>query len=510
MIGNGNEEPPIVLFCRQDHLRVTFKPVVVKIAEGMSPREALRRLADLPYCLLLESSLRNEVLGRYSFLAADPVEVQVLTAPTTNPLAAVQASLDQWKTERVPGLPPFQGGWAGLLGYDLGQSFEVLPQIPNGAVKIPVLCLGLYDVVFAWDHLHDKCWLISQGVPETEPSHRKKRAEARASQFLERLTSAPSRRAVQPPSKRLPIPSGFSALDGGCFSNFSQENYLTAVRQAVELIRAGDIFQANLSQQILLEANCDSLGLYDRLAESNPSTFSGWFDGGDFQVVSSSPERLFQLRGQEIETRPIKGTRRRTKIPMVDISVIRELETNEKERAENTMIVDLMRNDFSRICEDDSVLVTQWCGVESYESVFHLVSAIRGRIRPEVTATEIIPAVFPGGSVTGAPKIRAMEVIAELEGCSRGAYCGSLGYFGLSGDCDFNILIRTVTAQSGWWQLPVGGAIVADSKPEQEYAETWTKAAAVLRACWRNSAPPEPPATPLVEKDDSLIVEESR
>jgi para-aminobenzoate synthetase component I len=158
MIGNGNDEPSIVLFCRQDHLRVTFKPVVVKIAEGMSPREALRRLADLPHCLLLESSLRNEVLGRFSFLAADPVEVQVLTAPTTNPLATVQASLDHWKTERVPSLPPFQGGWAGLLGYDLGQSFEVLPQVPNGAVKIPVLCLGLYDVVIAWDHLHDECW----------------------------------------------------------------------------------------------------------------------------------------------------------------------------------------------------------------------------------------------------------------------------------------------------------------------------------------------------------------
>ncbi len=494
----------------QDQSRVTFKPVIVKITDGVSPRDALRRLSDLPHCMLLESSLRNVTLGRYSFLAADPVETQILTVARPNPLFAIQASLDKWKTERIPRLPPFQGGWAGLLGYDLGQSFELLPRTPQGAVTIPVLSMGLYDVVVAWDHLNEECWLISQGLPETDLLLRQQRAEERASFFLAKLANNCDRRVAPSTIQRGPVPAGFAALDEGCYSNFSQESYLTAIRQAVNYIWAGDIFQTNLSQQILLEANCGWLELYDRLAESNPSTFSGLFDGGDFQVVSSSPERLFELRGLEIETRPIKGTRRRTKIPMVDISVVRELETNGKERAENTMIVDLMRNDFSRICDDDSVLVSQWCGVESYESVFHLVSAIRGRLRPNVKATEIIPAVFPGGSVTGAPKIRAMEIIAELEGCSRGAYCGSLGYFGLSGDCDFNILIRTVTAQGGWWQLPVGGAIVADSKPEQEYAETWTKAAAVLRACLRKSEIHAPTATKSVRSGQPMTVEDVR
>lgn len=222
--------------------------------------------------------------------------------------------------------------------------------------------------------------------------------------------------------------------------------------------------------------------LYRWLRECNPATFSCYFDTGHTQVISASPERLVSVRDQIIETRPIKGTRRRTKHPEVDIDVGQQLLASEKDRAENVMIVDLMRNDLSRICEDDTVRVTQFVELESYASVLHLVSAVEGHLRPELPTSELLKAVFPGGSISGAPKVRAMEIIAELESRNRGPYCGSLGYFGFNRNIDLNILIRTIHAADGHWTLPVGGGIVADSVPIHEYEETWTKAHGMLNA----------------------------
>jgi para-aminobenzoate synthetase component 1 len=219
-----------------------------------------------------------------------------------------------------------------------------------------------------------------------------------------------------------------------------------------------------------------------RLRRRNPATFAGYFDVGDFQIVSASPERFLRVRDGQVEARPIKGTRQRTDMPEADLFAGDDLQHSEKDQAENVMIVDLLRNDISRVCRPESVTVTQLCQLETYRYVQHLVSAVRGRLAPGRGPLDLVRAAFPGGSITGAPKVRAMEIIAELEPTARGPYCGSLGYLGFDGSLDLSILIRTITAGRGWWQLPVGGGIVAQSVPEREYEETWHKAAGLIRA----------------------------
>jgi para-aminobenzoate synthetase component 1 len=268
----------------------------------------------------------------------------------------------------------------------------------------------------------------------------------------------------------------------GLWSNFTADEYRRTVQRAIDYIHAGDIFQVNLAQRLLFPAGGDPLSLYLRLRQRNPATFAAWFDLGEVQIASASPERLVSVRDRQVEARPIKGTRRRTARPEADLFAGDDLKASDKDRSENVMIVDLLRNDLSRVCLPDSVRVTQLCGLETYAFVQHLVSAVSGTLRPECTAIDLVRAVFPGGSITGAPKVRAMEIIAELEPTARGAYCGSLGYVGFDGWMDLSILIRTITAARGWWQLPVGGGIVAQSSPEQEYEETWHKAAGLLRA----------------------------
>jgi para-aminobenzoate synthetase component 1 len=261
------------------------------------------------------------------------------------------------------------------------------------------------------------------------------------------------------------------------------------VERARDYIRAGDIFQVNLSQRLLCPARSDSLSLYMRLRRLNAAPFASYFDLGPAQIVSASPERFLKVHQGWIETRPIKGTRRRPP-RNADGSVDRaseeqiasELISAPKDRAENIMIVDLLRNDLSRICNPESLIVDQLCGIEVYPYVIHLVSSIRAQMRSRAGFSDLIAAIFPGGSITGAPKVRAMEIISELEPTVRGPYCGSLGYAGTNGEMDWNILIRTLTCSHGWWQFQVGGGIVADSQPEMEEEETWTKAAGIIAA----------------------------
>jgi para-aminobenzoate synthetase component 1 len=268
----------------------------------------------------------------------------------------------------------------------------------------------------------------------------------------------------------------------GLTSNFSREEFLNVIGRGVEYIHAGDVFQVNLAQRLLYPARDDAVSLYLRLRERNPATFSGYFDLGEFQIVSASPERFLRVGHGQVEARPIKGTRQRTARPEADLFAADELRQSEKDRAENVMIVDLLRNDLSRVCDPDTVRVTQLCGLEVYQFVQHLVSAVCGKLADGLTPFDLIRAAFPGGSVTGAPKVRAMEIISELEPTARGPYCGSLGYIGFDGSMDLNILIRTITAGRGWWQFPVGGGIVAQSNPRDEYDETWHKAAGLMRA----------------------------
>ncbi len=463
-------------------------PLAVELRPPPDVEAALVRLATLPHCLLLDSALRDPRLGRYSFLTADPFDNFTVPADGTDGLALLAAKLQPWHAAHRPDLPPFQGGAAGLLSYDLSRSLERVASSRMDEFNLPALAMGLYDVVLAFDHVEHRAWLISQGFPETDPSRRLTRARQRIDQFRARLIEAsPSTapRHSQPnaaiaasdlaPSHKVPGPSGL-------VSNFSAPGYQAAIQRAIDYIHAGDVFQVNLSQRLMLPATGDALALFLKLRQCNPATFAAWLDGGDWQIASASPERFLSVRDRQVEARPIKGTRRRTAWVEADLFAGDELRASEKDRAENIMIVDLLRNDLSRVCEPASVRVTQLCGLEMYQFVQHLVSAVTGTLRPECTPIDLLLGAFPGGSITGAPKVRAMEIIAELEPTARGPYCGSIGYLGFDGWLDLSILIRTVTASRGWWQFPVGGGIVAQSDPQREYEETWHKAAGLLRA----------------------------
>lgn len=447
--------------------------------------------------LLLHSGTQSgpaeRPLGRYSFLMADPFDSIIANAAntTSDVLAQIAQQLDKWKTPQITGLPPMQGGIAGLFSYELNSAFENVPHAKHNPFPVPALVLGLYDCVIAWDHQENTCAIISQGFPETAPDKRKQKADERIAWCLETLKKTPEDNGSSPNGTPI-APDNSStqhAVSGpaGLTSNFSKSQYIAAVKQCVEYVYAGDVFQINLAQQLRLPSNCSSQQLFLRLCECNPAPFSGYFDFEvpgfqSTQIISASPERLVSVGDRIVETRPIKGTRPRTGQPMVDIHARQDLLSSVKDAAENTMIVDLMRNDLSRVCDDDSVVVPQLCQLEEYASVLHLVSSVEGKLREDCDLADLIAAIFPGGSITGAPKVRAMEIIAKLEPDVRGAYCGSMGYLGFGGTADLNILIRTVTAQQGWWQIPVGGGIVSQSSPEAEYEETWTKAAGMLRA----------------------------
>jgi len=452
--------------------------------------EVFLRLCGLPHCLFLDSAMFDPRLGRYSFVAADPFDYLELPADGPDCLDLLARRMADKPAARIVGLPPFQGGAAGLFAYDLGRQMETLPRAAVDEFGVPALAVGLYDVVVAFDHVERRAWIVSQGFPETDPERRRRRAQRRLAEFRRRLSSSDGPAGERPvrqsrlPDLNLAELAPQYAVDGvaGLTSNFSEAKYIAAIGRVIEYIFDGDIFQANLAQRLLHPARTDSVALYLRLRERNPAPFAGYFDLGDFQVASASPERFLQVEDDRVETRPIKGTRPRTG----DRSRRDELCQSEKDGAENVMIVDLLRNDLSKVCRPDSLRVTQLCELETYRYVHHLVSAICGRLREECGPLDLLRAAFPGGSITGAPKVRAMEIIAELEPNARGAYCGSLGYLGFDGSMDLSILIRTITAGRGWWQAPVGGGIVAQSLPDQEYQETWHKAEGLIQAMTEN------------------------
>jgi para-aminobenzoate synthetase component 1 len=391
-------------------------------------------------------------------------------------------ALDSFRTDTIPGLPPFQGGAAGLLGYDLCHHIERLPRPATDEFAVPDLALGFYDWVLAFDHAEQCGWLIVTGLPETDPVGRRLFARRRLAEVQRWLHEAPVAPAPTAgtsvePARLCPVP-GLSEV----WSDFTRDEYLAVVQRAIDYVHAGDCFQVNIAQRLLCRAALPALELYGRLRQRNAAPFAGYFDLGTFAIASASPERFLRLDKGEVETRPIKGTRPRGQDPGEDRLRAEELLTSAKDRAENVMIVDLLRNDLGRVCEYGSVRVAALCRLESYRYVHHLVSEVRGRLRPDLGAVDLLRATFPGGSVTGAPKVRAMEIIAELEPVVRGPYCGCLAWLGFDGGMDTSLLIRTFTIGKGWMQFPVGGGIVADSTPEGEYAETLHKAEGMLRA----------------------------
>lgn len=473
-----------------------MSPVVIRLAAAPEPVEAFRRLSSWRHCVFFDSAQREETLGRYSFIAADPFHYLEMAEVGGDALAELALQMSEYRSESVAGLPPFQGGAAGLFSYDLGHSLESLPRCRFDEFEVPPLAVGFYDVVLAYDHQQGEAWIISQGFPERDPSRRQRRAGERAAAFKKQIETAASSGAAGPvetasrttdDASRIVPPAALcpqfeTRMMADLTSNFDRDGYLRAVERTIKYIYAGDIFQANFAQRLLHPAQGSAIDLYLRMRERNAAPFAGYFDLGEFQIVSASPERFLQLRGGQVEARPIKGTRRRLSQPEADFYAGDDLLQSEKDRAENVMIVDLLRNDLSKVCLAESVRVTQLCQLESYAYVQHLVSAIVGQLNDAMGPIDLLRAAFPGGSITGAPKVRAMEIIAELEPTTRGPYCGSLGYVGFDGTMDTSILIRTVTTGRGWWQLPVGGGIVAQSDPTAEYEETWHKAEGMLRA----------------------------
>jgi para-aminobenzoate synthetase component 1 len=471
------------------------------------PVRCCELLAGLPYRLWLDSATPGTRLGQYSFLTADPVAVVWSKGFTTvvvdrlnesrravegDPLQAVRSLLAPLAADPMPHLPPFQGGAAGYLAYDWSRSLERLraPKCDDDLALADVV-LGVYDWVLAWDHTMSRAWLISTGIPETSTSARTKRAELRAAFVRRRLRSdqpvvavaelAPC--ATAEPAPSFPVEGGWwdSRLD--LRSSFTHRGYLDAITRVREYIFAGDIFQSNLSQRFEVPLTEAGWTIYRRLRTQNPAPFAAYLDFPGVEVLSASPERFLRVDvGGHVETRPIKGTRPRGLGPEHDAALGLVLSESAKDRAENLMIVDLMRNDLSQVCAPGTVRVSELFALEHYATVHHLVSTVLGELVPGKDALDLLRAAFPGGSITGAPKVRAMEIIAELEPSQRGIYCGSIGYWSVTGALDTSIAIRTAVVVGERVCFSAGGGIVADSDPEQEYQETLDKARGMIDA----------------------------
>ncbi len=465
------------------------------------PVAVFAAMAKEPFALLLDSATASphkdpDLQGRWTYIAADPFLTLTKRNNQTylNGIAQTGGALDLLKhqTARLAlspnwpeeeGLPPFTGGFAGLFGYGLGAELERLLPSPVGETGgnagpeiAPDIAVGAYDCVLAFDCLERRAFIVSTGMPERSPAARAVRAESRAAKWRARLALNPALPDLHWPTS--PAPASTIRPE------HTRNTYEAKVQQVIDYIYAGDIFQANLSQRFdaQLQNDDDPFTLYRKLRAISPAPFAGFFNFENGCLLSSSPERFLKTDGRTIETKPIKGTRPRGETNEEDRELAQELANSEKDRAENVMIVDLLRNDLSRVSEDGSVKVQRLCELESFATVHHLVSTITSSLSAESNSVDLLDACFPGGSITGAPKVRAMEIIAELESTARGPYCGSLGYMSFSGAMDTNILIRSMTCIDDNITFRAGGGIVADSSPSDEYEETMDKASALAQA----------------------------
>ena len=480
-------------------------PLVEELSPPPDPVRCCELLEGLPHRLFLDSASRDRRLGRYSYVTADPVAVVRSGTSRRDPLAEVRSALAPFAGAPVPGLPPFQGGAAGYIAYDWGLALERLPAPVYDDLGLDDVVLGIYDWVLAWDHLESRAWLISTGMPEVAPADASRRARERALGIRRLLNGDAPARSVRLqadlPQADLesPAEAGHYAsktrapsypTDSGWWdsclairSSFTREAYLQAVERVREYIFAGDIFQANLSQRFESPLREPAWSLYRRLRERNPAPFAAFLDFPGVAVLSASPERFLRVDSDgRVETRPIKGTRPRGIGPEHDAALAQALAESAKDQAENLMIVDLMRNDLSRVCAPGSVRVDELFALEQYATVHHLVSTVVGRLAAGADALDLLRAAFPGGSITGAPKLRAMEIIAELEPSRRGVYCGSIGFWSAGGELDTSIAIRTAVVRNGRVYFNAGGGVVADSNPADEYQETLDKARGLIDA----------------------------
>ena len=461
------------------------------LGPGPEPHEILPRLAGRPGAFLLESALRSVPRARWSYLGAHPFLVLAAKGRRTWTERAGQRSdaprgvfrelralLGRYRASRAgeagPDQPELTVGAVGFLAYELGRLIEQLPGRAPDDLGLPDLHLGLYDATLAYDHRHGVWHASAAEFAARSAAERRRRRQARIAALGDLVSSGPA-----------PSPScaaGSAGAGGPLRSNFRRDEYQAAVARVLEYIRAGDIFQANLSQRFAAEWPPGAVELYRRLRRVNPAPFAAYYDFGAAQVVSASPELFLHVAGRRVETRPIKGTRPRGASAAEDRRQAAELSASPKDRAELTMIVDLERNDLGRVCAYGSVRVEEHLALESFPTVHHLVSTVAGELHEGRDLVDLLRATFPGGSITGAPKIRAMQIIDELERSARGVYTGALGFLGFDGVMELNLPIRTFTAGGGWAYFGVGGGVVADSSPAGEYEETLHKARGLVAA----------------------------
>lgn len=425
----------------------------------------------LPF--FLDSSLSHAQRGRHSILGCDPF--QIVRGKDKNFLDLLDDEFKSYRNSvRLPPGVPFAAGAVGALSYDYGLPLQNIAS--RHQTPWPYGVFGFYDAAVVIDHQDRKMHVVSTGLPEIHPSLRRRRANERAERLLNLIKNY-CHSGFHGNDKRMETPFKLH-------SNMTREEYLAMVRRAKDLIAAGEIYQVNLSQKFTCPRLQEQSGfdIYCRLRQISPSSFSAYFDAGDFALISSSPERFLCSDGKKIHSIPMKGTRRRGKNSGEDEHLKRDLWNSAKDQAELLMITDLMRSDLGRVCEYGSVSVASGRELEEYATVYQTTSTVEGVLKEEVSPFEILHSAFPGGSITGCPKIRAMQIIDELEPESRGFYTGALGYVGFNGAMDFNMLIRTIVADRRQLSFHAGGGIVADSDPEKEYEETLIKAEAMKRA----------------------------
>jgi len=472
---------------REEFLRLSREGNVIPVradllADLETPVSAYAKLRGAGPAFLLESVEGGEQVSRYSFIGCNPRKIFSARPGEADPLAAVQQELANHRPVAVPGLPPFTGGAVGYLGYEYVHCIEKsVPLAVRDELGVPMMWFMLCDSILAFDRAHQTMRLIVNAhIPSTGSGQAGTDAGAAydaACAELKRMQAALAR----------PTPLTSSTLGGTGVGrvpagNIPQADFEKMVEDSQEFIRAGDIFQIVLSQRFTREFARTPLDLYRALRTVNPSPYMFLLEAGEFALVGASPEVHVRLTGRKVEIRPIAGTRPRGQTPAEDAALEKELLADDKERAEHLMLVDLARNDIGRVCSFGSIKVPEFMTIERYSHVMHIVSQVEGQLAPERTAFDLMRATFPAGTVSGAPKIRAMQLIAEIEGTQRGSYAGALGYFSYGGNLDSCITLRTALIKDGKVHIQAGAGIVADSVPTNEYQETINKASALFKA----------------------------
>ncbi len=444
---------------------INFK--IKELKNNLNPFYVYKIFKDEKNTVFLDSSKEDKNLSKFSFIGLnlflnftykDNISyVNGKAIEEKDPFIALDNLINKYKINYESDIP-FVSGAIGYFSYDIGRKLEILPKTAKKEIEIPDAIFNFYNNLIIFDIQNKKTYISSLGMGEE------------IEDIEEKLKNY----------KEISEPN-ITESSNNFTSNFEKESYEKAILNLKEYIRNGDVYIANMTRQIWCYNKEESFSIYEKLRSINKAPFSAYMNFNDFQVISSSPERFLYVKDKMVHTRPIKGTRPRGKNPLEDMENRKALENSEKDKSELLMIVDLERNDLSKVCKPNSVKVTELFKIEEYATVFHLVSTIEGELEEGVSAVKCIRECFPGGSITGAPKIRAMEIIEELEGLRRNLYTGSIGYFDLRGNCDFNIVIRTIIKKDNKAYFGVGGGITYDSKEEDEWFETIDKGKALMR-----------------------------